>query len=185
MRIAREKKIKPVATSRAFWINREDFYLHKLLRTIDLNTTLDRLKVGDHAPKEARLYSEEEMRKIFSFCPEAVDNTNEVADLCDWTPDFGLVYPEVEPGMNGKAISVLRERAYKGAIWRYGEINKQVRDRLEHELDLIESKDYAPIFLVVEDIVRQSPRTCGRGSAAASIVSYCPVSYTHLRAHET
>ncbi len=48
-----------------------------------------------------------------------------------------------------------------------------VVDRIERELDLIEAKGFAPYFLVVDDIVRQSPRTCGRGSGAASIVSYC------------
>jgi DNA-directed DNA polymerase III PolC len=48
-----------------------------------------------------------------------------------------------------------------------------VIERIERELDLIEQKGFAPYFLVVDEIVRQSPRTCGRGSAAASIVSYC------------
>ena len=179
LKFAAEMRIKPVATARAFWIDKEDYHLHKLLRTINLNTTLDRLPEDEHAPDRARLLDEREMRAVFSFCPEAVDNTLEVAELCRWTPDFGVVYPEVEPGMNGNAINVLRERAYKGALWRYGEINDEIKVRIEHELDLINRKDYAPIFLVVEDIVKQSPRTCGRGSAAASIVSYC-LGITHV-----
>ncbi|NQU05226.1 MAG: DNA polymerase III subunit alpha, partial [Calditrichaeota bacterium] len=171
--------IKPVATNRAFWIEPDDQHLHKLLRTINLNTTLDRLPDNETAPVNARLLNEQEMRDAFSFCPEAVDNTLEVADLCNWTPDFGVVYPELEPGMNGNAIDILRERIYRGAAWKYTEITPKVTDRIEHELDLIKRKQYAPIFLVVEDIVKQSPRTCGRGSAAASIVSYC-LGITHV-----
>lgn len=171
--------IKPVGTNRAFWIEPEDYQLHKLLRTIDLNTTLDRLPASETASVNARLFNEQEMREAFSFCPEAVDNTLEVADLCDWTPNFGIVYPEVEPGMNGSAINILRDMTYKGAEWRYEEITTQITERIEHELNLIERKQYAPIFLVVEDIVKQSPRTCGRGSAAASIVSYC-LGITHV-----
>ncbi len=51
--------------------------------------------------------------------------------------------------------------------------------RLEHELEIIRDKGFAPYFLVVRDIVRQSARTCGRGSAAASLVSYC-LGITHV-----
>ena len=63
-------------------------------------------------------------------------------------------------------------RAVRGAI-RVGV------KRLEHELAIIRNKGFAPYFLVVRDIVRQSARTCGRGSAAASIVSYC-LGITHV-----
>ena len=179
LKLASQLEIKPVATARAFWVEEEDYQLHKLLRAISLNTTLDRLEKSDYAPVQACLHNEETMRNIFSFCPEAVDNTLEIVELCDWSPDFGTVYPEVEAGINGQSNHVLREKAYEGAIRRYGSITEPVRERLEHELSLIASKGYAPVFLVVEDIVGQSPRTCGRGSAAASIVSYC-LGITHV-----
>jgi DNA polymerase III alpha subunit len=65
-------------------------------------------------------------------------------------------------------------------IWRYGALSEVVvRERIEKELTVICDKGYADYFLVADEIVRQAPRTCGRGSAAASIVSYC-LGITHV-----
>ena len=74
---------------------------------------------------------------------------------------------------------MLRANVEKGARWRYGTITDSIRGRIEHELKIIGDKGYADYFLVVEEIVRQAPRTCGRGSGAASIVSYC-LGITHV-----
>ena len=67
----------------------------------------------------------------------------------------------------------------EGALWRYGKLTEVVTQRIEKELSVIREKGYADYFLVVDEIVRQAPRTCGRGSAAASIVSYC-LGITHV-----
>ena len=67
----------------------------------------------------------------------------------------------------------------EGALWRYGTRSHVVTQRIEKELSVIREKGYADYFLVVDEIVRQAPRTCGRGSAAASIVSYC-LGITHV-----
>ncbi len=179
LRTARVLDVKPVATCRAFWIDPQDYQLHKLNRAISLNTTLHDLPASECVSPKSRFLNESDMRIAFDFCPEAVDNTLEVAGLCNWKPDFGIVYPEVDPNMNGQAIGQLRKMAYAGARKRYGALSDEITNRLEHELKLIEEKGFAPVFLVVEDIVRTSPRTCGRGSAAASIVSYC-LGITHV-----
>ncbi len=60
-----------------------------------------------------------------------------------------------------------------GAEKRYTKITADIQDRIELELQIITSKGFAPYFLVVDDIVRQTRATIGRGSGAASIVSYC------------
>ncbi|MBT3231201.1 MAG: DNA polymerase III subunit alpha [Calditrichaeota bacterium] len=179
LRTARTLGVKPVATCRAFWVDPKDYQLHRLNRAISLNTTFHDLPASECVSPRSRFLSEPEMRGAFDFCPEAVDNTLEVAGLCNWEPDFGIVYPEVNPNVNGQAIGQLRKMAYTGARNRYGQISDEVTNRLEHELKLIEEKGFAPVFLVVEDIVNKSPRTCGRGSAAASIVSYC-LGITHV-----
>ena len=68
----------------------------------------------------------------------------------------------------------LRDTAYRGARHRYGnDLPETVVDRLEHELAVIERMGFSSYFLVVRDIVTQSPRICGRGSGAASLVAYC------------
>jgi error-prone DNA polymerase len=85
-------------------------------------------------------------------------------------------------GADGAAIdsfALLRARCEEGARRRYGAVTPAVRARLEHELAIIRDKKFADYFLVVQEIVRRSPRTCGRGSAAASIVSYC-LGITHV-----
>ena len=71
------------------------------------------------------------------------------------------------------SLEYLRSKAFEGARKRYGEkLSEAVVNRLNYELDLIEKKGFSDYFLVVDDIVRQSPRTCGRGSGAASIVAF-------------
>jgi len=181
LKAARALEIPPVATNRVhFLTNQEDdWQLHRLLRAIDRNTTLSRLPEGDVVPRDAWLKPAQAMEEYFFFCPEAIENTARLAELCAWQPDFGLVFPKFE-GMDDEQVNArLRDEAYRGAAQRYGEITEAVRARLEHELAMIREKRFASIFLVMQDIVKQSPRTCGRGSAAASAVSYC-LEITHV-----
>jgi DNA polymerase-3 subunit alpha/error-prone DNA polymerase len=78
-------------------------------------------------------------------------------------PDYG----------NGESpVETLRRRVLGGAEKRYGELSDGILERIEYELDIIGKKGFSPYFLVMDDIVRLSSRTCGRGSGAASIVSY-------------
>ncbi|HAP56892.1 MAG TPA: DNA polymerase III subunit alpha, partial [Sphaerochaeta sp.] len=67
----------------------------------------------------------------------------------------------------------LEIRVLAGAEVRYGEVNDAILERITYELGIIKDKGFAPYFLVMHDIVQMSSRTCGRGSGAASIVSYC------------
>src|SRR5438093_978624 len=87
--------------------------------------------------------------------------------------------PSFDTPDGSDAFGYLREECYRGAERGYGELSEAVLKRLEHELRIIREKGFAPYFLVVQDIVRQSNRTCGRGSAAASLVSYC-LGITHV-----
>jgi error-prone DNA polymerase len=176
---ARAMGIPPVATNRVHFLAKEDYSLHCLLRAIDLNTTLSRLLESEVEPESAWLKTPKAMEEYFFFCPEAILNTQVIAEQCDWTPQFPMVVPQFEGMTPDQTCERLREEAYKGAAKRYGEITPAVRERLEYELDMIRRMNFASIFLVVQDIVKQSPRTCGRGSAAASIVSYC-LEITHV-----
>ncbi len=78
-----------------------------------------------------------------------------------------------------EAFEILKQRSYEGSIRRYGAITRPVQERLDRELGIIRAKGFAEYFLVVADIVTRSPRTCGRGSAAASLVSYA-LGITHV-----
>jgi DNA polymerase-3 subunit alpha/error-prone DNA polymerase len=172
---ARCLNIPLVATPGSFFLEADAFAVHRLLRAIASNTALSRLGPDDTAPMDAWLASPEEYRRRFNGCPEAVDNTRRIADQLTFRhPDFGLVMPPWEDRQGHSADHCLRRAAYAGARKHYGEeLAPAVVERLEHELAVIARMDFSAYFLVVRDIVSQSPRTCGRGSAAASLVAYC------------
>jgi DNA polymerase-3 subunit alpha/error-prone DNA polymerase len=167
-----------VATPGSFFILPEDVTVHRVLRAIDNNSSLSRLKLHDMAPEDAFLASADDYNKRFAICPEAVGNTHILAERLTFTrPEFGLVMPPYETDSqnsnSSKASERLRYAAYKGAQKRYGDVSEIVSNRLEHELAMINKMGFASYFLIVADIVKKSPRTCGRGSGAASLVSYC------------
>ncbi len=179
LKYARARGIPPVATNRVHFINQGDYNLHRLLRAIDHNTTFSSLEESEVEPQNAWLWTPEQMEDYFFYCPQVVENTLKIADKCKYVPEFKLVFPQYGNLTRDETFEHLCREAYKGAQKRYGEITERVKARLEHELALVKEKDFASIFLVVQDIVKQSPRTCGRGSAAASIVSYC-LEITHV-----
>jgi error-prone DNA polymerase len=174
-RTARALGCPLVATPGAFFLRPQDHGLHRLVRAIDRNTTLERLPPLQTAPADAWLAGPDEYARRFAVCPEAVANTNEIARRLTFRgPRFGLVMPPWSDGRGRLPGQALREAAYAGARQRYGpDLPEPVVDRLEHELRIIGQMDFCAYFLLVRDIVRRSPRTCGRGSGAASLVAYC------------
>ena len=172
---ARRWRIPLVAVPGSFFLTPEDHGLHCLLRAIDRNTGLDRLTADQKAPADAWLADPETYARRFAICPEAVSQTRRIADGLTFVgPDFGLVMPPWHDDGQRPACDILRQAAYEGAKQRYGrELSEPVVDRLEHELKIIDQMNFSAYFLIVRDIVRRSPRTCGRGSGAASLVAYC------------
>jgi error-prone DNA polymerase len=180
LEFSRSEGIPPVATNGVFFLDPQEYHFHTLLRAIDLNTKLSRLPLEEVAPPSAWLHSPEEMVARFPHIPEALENTSVIAEKCTFRGDFGSV---VSPNFNelghDDILDRLRKKSEEGALRRYGTITPAVRKRLDYELSIIEEKGFGAVFLLVDDIVSQAPRTCGRGSAAASIVSYC-LGITHV-----
>ncbi len=174
-RTAKALGIPVVATPGSFFAIPADIHTHRLLRAIERNTVLSRLLPGDSAPPDAWLAAPEEYARRFAVCPEAVSATRHLADQITFTgPDFGLVLPPWKGPDNRKAPQCLRDAAYAGAQKRYGmDLPEPVVQRMEHELTVICQMGFDTYFLTVRDIVQHSPRTCGRGSGAASLVAYC------------
>ncbi|BBO72885.1 DNA-directed DNA polymerase [Desulfosarcina widdelii] len=172
---ARRLKIPLTAAPNSFFLEPCGFAVHRLLRAIAGNTTLSRLAPGDTAPDTAWLASPEEYRRRFAICPQAVANTHRLASELTFTgPDSGLVMPPWQDPCGRSTDECLRRAAYAGARRRYGgELGEGVVNRLEHELATIAGMNFSAYFLVVKEIISKSPRTCGRGSAAASLVAYC------------
>jgi error-prone DNA polymerase len=120
------------------------------------------------------------MMDQFPHAPEAILNTLEVADRSQRDWDFpGVIFPRFEEMTDREAFDRLYRETMEGCRRRYGKITRKVRDRVEHEMRIIKEKRFAHYFLVVADITKKAPRSCGRGSSAASIVSYA-LGITHV-----
>ncbi len=178
--LAGELNLPVVATNAAYFCQAADWSVHRLLRAIDLNTTLDRVADSEVVSPQAFLKSPQMMQDSFCDSPDAIRHTQKIADDCTFEFGIGRHIFTAYRGPNGEdALSELRHQVWQGIRWRYGRIDAVIRERLQREMRIIEEKGFAPYFLVVADIVRQAPRTCGRGSAAASLVSYC-LGITHV-----
>ena len=168
----RKLKLPLLALDDATFLQEEDREVHTVLRSIATGKTVGTLAETDGEGKGGVLLSQEGYLEAFSSWPEALASTEDVAGTCIANPFFhGLIFPEY-PTPSSTAQHELRSRVFKGAEKRYGELSDAVLQRIEYELDIISRKGFSSYFLVMHDIVRMSSRTCGRGSGAASIVSY-------------
>jgi DNA polymerase-3 subunit alpha/error-prone DNA polymerase len=172
---ARRLNVPLTATPGTFFLYPEQFRVHQFLRAIDQRTTLSRLPRDSMAPADSWLAPPDSYARRFDICPEAIRSTFEIAEKLTFTgPTFGPVLPPWSDDSGQSADDRVRMEAYSGAESRYGkDLSETLVDRLEKELRIIRDMGFSSYFLTVRDIVRKSPRTCGRGSGAASLVAYC------------
>ena len=170
--------IPPVATFDVHYVDKQDAPAHELLLCIQTNTSVydeKRLKLaGDFF----YLKSPEEANQLFADLPQAVENTQAIADMCQLELDFTKLHlPRVELPQGRKADDFLAELCWQGLARRYPEPGPEVKERLAYELDVIQKTKFADYFLVVWDIIsftREQGIYFGvRGSAAASLALYC------------
>jgi DNA-directed DNA polymerase III PolC len=177
---SRESAFPPLATNRVHLTSKDQFPLHRILRAVALNSKLSRLTLEHTCREHNVLNAPRSMNDQFPHAPQAVLNTLEVADACltDW--DFSqIIFPHFERMTDREAYDRLYRATMEGCRQRYGTITRAVRARVEHEMKIIQEKNFAHYFLVVADITKNAFRSCGRGSAAASIVSYA-LGITHV-----
>ena len=176
--LSRETSIPLVATNDSHYTAREDSSIHDVLLCIGTNTTVDdpkrQLKMHDDS---YYVKSEAEMLELFSDLPEAVTNTQLVAEQCNLELEFGRLFlPETEIPAGVTAHEHLARLAREGLNRKYPFASDDVRARLQYELDVVEKTGFTNYFLVVHDIAEFCKRAgimLGvRGSAAASIILY-------------
>ncbi len=179
LQIAARIGVAPVATNGVHFIEKDDYPLHRLLRAIALNKTLGSLGPEDTASADRWLKSAREMSARFPSCPEALANTLKIAQTCATPPNrFHTVFPAYLDTPEDH-LALLVSECRRGIGPRYGDTNPKVEKRLAEELELISSKGFVDYFLIVADIVRRRAIHCGRGSGAASLVSYL-LGITHV-----
>ena len=178
---AREHGVAIAARQDTVFLDESDERLYPMLRAIDLNTTLERVPASETLEERHRFVPPEAMAAFFSAVPEALANTEEIAREADASGIISphYIFPAFEGLSEEETFRMLLRLCEQGVQRRYGGMRPDIRERLDYELAIIREKGFASYFLVVRDIVQQCPRTCGRGSAASSIVSYL-LSITHV-----
>ncbi len=179
IRLSKETGIPLVATNDVHYINKEDEQMHKVLLCIQTGS-----KITDDSPLEFKtnefyLKSRREMEAAFPNLPEALDNTNIIADRCNVEFEFGKIkLPRFDIGEKDHFL-YLKEKSLEGLRRIYGDSPEDiVTERLDYELSVINKMGYVDYFLIVADFVNYAknhgiPVGPGRGSGAASLVAYC------------
>ena len=180
--ISKEIDAPLVAANDSHYVSKNDSSAHDALLCVQTNATMeddDRFKFDG---EEYYVKSSEEMRQLFpdELFPNACDNTLKIADRVNYQFSFDKDYLPDFP-IDDSSLTVeefLRNKVFIGAEQKYHEINTEVQERIDYELDVINSMGFASYFLIVGDLIEfaksKSIRTgAGRGSAAGSIVSYC------------
>ena len=173
-RYAKECSIKPVLIYPVYFRDDASYNLHRLLRAIHANKKLSALNGSDEVQSpDARFFPADDLLTRFAHLADAAANTKEIAENSQFKFKMGT---PIFPVYTKNAFNVLCESVYGNIHKRYPHISQvmkqRITDRIEKELEIIQRKGFADYFLVVQDIVKQTMYTCGRGSAASSIVSY-------------
>lgn len=178
-RLSRETGIPLVATNDVHYIEQQDSKIQQVLICIATNHVLGEDTGLEFHSNEFYLKSEQEMLALFYDVPEAVSNTQLIADKCNFEFEFGntkLPYYETPNHMDH--FEYFRKCCYDGLYKRYVNPPQEYIDRLEYELETVNKMGYTDYYLIVADFVSFAKRNGipvgpGRGSGAGSIAAYC------------
>ncbi len=179
MEIALDKGVKLIATNDVHFVNEEDAEAHDRLICLNTGKDLDdptRMRYT----KQEWFKTREEMATLYADIPQALENTQEIADKVEYydlnhdpiMPDFPI------PDEFEDADEYLRHLTMEGARKRYGDISDDLQARIDYELGVIKKMGFPGYFLIVQDFLDAARKMDvsvgpGRGSAAGSVVAYC------------
>ena len=178
LKIHQETGIPVVCTNDCHYTEKADMDAHDILLCIQTKkkvTDEDRMR---YTGGQYYVKTEEEMRELFSYIPEAIYNTQKIADRCHVEiPLHQTLLPHYKVPEGYDSYSYLKELCEEGLKKRYGDDSEKYRERLDFELSVINKMGYVDYFLIVWDFIHFAkthniPVGPGRGSAAGSIVSY-------------
>lgn len=177
--MSRELNIPLVATNDVHYTYAEDEKPHDILLCLQTGKKLadeDRMR---YEGGQYYIKSEEEMRRLFPYAPETLENTHKIAERCNVEIEFGVTkLPKFEVPEGYDSWTYLNKLCTDGLAERYPEDDGTLRERLDYELSVIQKMGYVDYFLIVWDFINYARQNDimvgpGRGSAAGSIVSYC------------
>lgn len=178
MRISKETGIGLVATNDVHYTYAEDEEPHDILLCIQTGKKVSDADRMRYEGGQYYLKSEEEMRSLFPYANEALDNTERIANRCNVTIEFGVTkLPHFSVPQGYDSWTYLNKLCKEGLKTRYPDNYDKLTDKLQYELDVIREMGYVDYFLIVWDFINFArnndiPVGPGRGSAAGSLVSY-------------
>ena len=178
-RISRETGLPMIVTNDAHYLRKEDAHMQDVLLCIQTGKTVDDEKRMKFQTQEFYLKSEDEMRELFPNYPEALENTDRIAQRCNLEFVFNEYHLPTFPVPEGYSNeSYFRKLCMDGFQERYPQKPDEYLERLEYEIGVISRMGYVNYYLIVWDFIRYAkengiPVGPGRGSGAASIVAYC------------
>jgi len=178
LKIAKELNLPIVATNDVHYLSKDKAKAHEALLCIQTQTTLDDPNHMRFQTDEFYFKDGQTMKELFKEVPEAIVNTLKIAERCNLELDFSRInLPRFNPPEGKTKEGLLKELCEQGLTRRYPAANTEIRERLEHELQVIKKMGFTSYFLIVWDFIHYAkqngiPVGPGRGSAAGSLVSY-------------
>ena len=179
LRMSAETGIPLVATNDIHYTYADDVEPHDILLCIQTGKKLadeDRMR---YEGGQYYIKSEDEMKQLFPYALEALENTQKIADRCNVEIEFGVTkLPKYDVPEGYTSWEYLNKLCFEGLERRYQPVPQELRERLTYELSVIQSMGYVDYFLIVWDFIKYAKDHDimvgpGRGSAAGSLVSYC------------
>ncbi len=178
IRMSKDTGIELVATNDVHYTNAEDAVPHDLLLCLQTGKKVTDENRMRYEGGQYYVKSEEEMRALFPYAQEALDNTAKIADRCHVEIEFGVTkLPHYEVPQGYDSWTYLNKLCDDGLKQQYGDKAEELRSQLDYELNVIKTMGYVDYFLIVWDFINYArthgiPVGPGRGSAAGSLVSY-------------
>jgi DNA polymerase III subunit alpha len=177
-RLANRLKLPVTAAQPVHYLLREQAELGRLLAGMRLNLPISDVPEEACPPANAHFAPAEEMVQRFTSFSGALEGTLEIAERCSLELPLGKPrFPHWDLPPGESEVDLLRARAEAGAVRLYGGIDARIRQRLEHELEIIGGAGYASLFLVMEEVLQYTRQvgapSSSRGSAASSLVAHC------------
>lgn len=179
LRMSQETGIELVATNDIHYTYAEDEKPHDMLLCIQTGKKLSDENRMRYEGGQYYIKSEEEMRTLFPYALQALENTQKIADRCNVEIEFGVTkLPKYDVPEGYTSWEYLQHLCCQGLKKRYPSGDESLKNRLEYELSVIKSMGYVDYFLIVWDFIKYAKDHGimvgpGRGSAAGSIVAYC------------
>ena len=178
MRMSQETGIELVATNDVHYTYAEDAEPHDILLCLQTGKKLSDENRMRYEGGQYFVKSEEEMRALFPYAAQAIDNTQKIADRCQVEIEFGVTkLPHFDVPEGYDSWTYLNKLCHEGLVRRYPDKHEELLPKLDYELSVIQKMGYVDYFLIVWDFINYArthgiPVGPGRGSAAGSLVSY-------------